>query len=212
MLVMVGTAFDASAVALRAGATLTRVEQDRAEGYRSPQARTEFVGGHLLARLCVSKWLGTPSHAIELEQRCAGCGGPHGKPRIVGAEALSVSISHSGGIVATAVTGHPSGVGVDIEMVSARAHRLSEPARRRVLTAGEYQAVTDAADPDGEFLKLWVRKEALIKVGQADLDSMSQVKVQGEDVVVGGYRLFDFAGEDHVGAIASAVTPTYQRL
>lgn len=209
---MVSTAIDALRAGLQAGALLTGIEQERSFSYRSSQAQTEFVGGHYLTRLCASRWTGVPVHAIRLKQVCEGCGGPHGRPELVGAGEVFVSISHSGGVVAAAVTDDPGGVGVDVEAINAGAHHLSDQARRRVLTPGEYQAVVRAEDPDMEFLRLWVRKEALIKVGEANLDGMSQIEVLGAGVSVGEYRLFDFSGEGHVGSIASAVDPTFHCL
>lgn len=211
MLVMIASVTNALAEGLRAGATLTYAERVRAAGYRSPKARWEFVAGHLLARVCVAEVVTAPVEEVDLGQRCAYCEGAHGRPYVLGYEA-SVSISHSNGMVAVSATTHPLGAGVDLEASGGAVHRISEPARRRVLSEGELEYLRRFADPNEEFLRIWVRKEALIKVGRADLDSMAQLDVRGEGVIIDGYQVFDFRGEAYVGAIASATTPTFRWL
>lgn len=211
-LVMIASSTKAVSAGIRAGARLTTTEEERASNYLSARAFANFVGGHLLARVCVAERLGVPPRRVVLEQHCAECGGPHGRPSVQGFEAVSVSISHSGGLVGVAATQDPEGVGIDVESVEPGGRSLSPAARRHAMSDREQSAIEGALDPYQEFLKLWVRKEALIKVGLADLDRMSQVDVHGDGVSVGKHRLFDLEGRDYVGAIASAMTPTCRWL
>ncbi|MFC5669014.1 4'-phosphopantetheinyl transferase family protein [Streptomyces incanus] len=67
-----------------------------------------------------------------------------------------------------AAAGHVP-VGIDVER---RARGRGTDVMQRVLTAAEVDLVTAHSDPDHAFLRQWVRKEALIKVGRTELDSL----------------------------------------
>lgn len=72
---------------------------------------------------------------------------------------LSVSISHCRKAVAVAVS--PKGrVGIDVEC----RRRVGESLMERVCTAAELAAVRAAEDPTMAFLRLWTRKEAVLKM------------------------------------------------
>jgi len=90
--------------------------------------------------------------AIELER------GPYGKPRLLG-EPLRFNLSHSERVALVAVSAELE-VGVDVQAP----HRATAAPwfARRVCTQRERQALGRPPDPD-ELLRLWVRKEALVK-------------------------------------------------
>jgi phosphopantetheinyl transferase len=103
-----------------------------------------------------------------LRQTCPRCGAEgHGPPRVVDLP-VSVSWSHSSGQVAVAASSSHR-VGLDVEVVGRIA--LTPELLQTALAPAEVDHVTAAADPQGEFLRLWTQKEALVKLG-SDLDAM----------------------------------------
>lgn len=82
-----------------------------------------------------------------------------GAPYLPDHPELSVSISHCRTAVAVAVS--PEGrVGIDVEC----RRKIGDGLLERVCTADEQTAVRAAADPTMEFLQLWTRKEAVLKL------------------------------------------------
>ncbi|WP_063760979.1 4'-phosphopantetheinyl transferase family protein [Streptomyces rimosus] len=155
---------------------LTGVERRRADAMRVAGARADFVAAHVLVRLCAARLLDRPADTLVLEQRCPGCGsGEHGRPSLTGLPQVSVSLSHTTGVVAAAAGHEP--VGIDVER-----RRLPDGIRGaagRVLSAAERAAMREHADPDAYFLRQWVRKECFIKLGRATLGGLAAVDLSG---------------------------------
>ena len=84
--------------------------------------------------------------------------GPHGKPYLVNYPALHFNLSHCAQGVAVAVSDE-SPVGIDIECRRA----VSKALIRRVCNDDEMNEIHQSADPESEFLRIWTRKEALLK-------------------------------------------------
>jgi 4'-phosphopantetheinyl transferase len=155
---------DASAVAADAGPALTEQEHRHAAGFVAPAARDHFVASRALQRALGSRLLGTTARQIAFDRRCAYCGhDKHGKPRLAEARQIDYSVSHSGTLVALAYA--PRGrVGLDLEADE----RLIDPdvLLPRVATAAERQALAvlpvEARRP--AFMRLWTRKEAVVKL------------------------------------------------
>jgi 4'-phosphopantetheinyl transferase len=182
-------------------ALLTSAERGRVAAFRFGQDRDDYVAAHLLVRECASPLVGVPAADVLLGQRCASCGADaHGRPFVMDMPEVGVSLSHSRGVVAAgAVVGD---LGVDVE------HRQERPPPDEamlasVLTATEARVVRTAADPAATFLLLWVRKEALVKVGAMSLDEIAGVDVLGSTAggVVDGWTM-----RDHVDANAVAAS------
>lgn len=119
---------------------------------REPDRR-RFVGGALLIRAVAAAWLGQPSEQVSVSRRCRQCGGPHGKPEVVGGP--QISVSHAGDLVVLASCADRP-VGVDVEPVGADpgpgvAELVLAPSERRY-----------GVGPD-ELMRSWVRKEAVLK-------------------------------------------------
>ncbi|KAA6213988.1 4'-phosphopantetheinyl transferase superfamily protein [Streptomyces albofaciens JCM 4342] len=160
---------------------LTEVERRRADAMLKARARADFVAAHVLVRLCAARLLDRPADVralkqLVLEQRCPGCGSAeHGRPALAGLPQVSVSLSHTTGVVAAAAGHEP--VGVDVE-------RRGLPdgirgAAGRVLSTAERTAMREHADPDAYFLRQWVRKECFIKLGRATLGGLAAVDLSG---------------------------------
>ncbi len=143
---------------------LTDVERERAARFRHEAHRRDFVAAHLLARRCAARATGVPEDRLTLLQYCDRCGPGHGRPYLAEIPKLGISLSHSRGYVCAAVG--PGRVGVDAEHVPDGP--LDESLAARALAPAERPLV-----PDNEALiRLWVRKEALIKRGELTLDGL----------------------------------------
>lgn len=149
------------------------VERDRAQAFHGADDARDFLAAHLLARECVRMLTGVAS--VLIEQRCAECGGPHGKPSVPDLPDVHVSWSHSHGHVGAVAAAVP--VGVDVEARS-RPHDI-ERLVRRTATTDEGAAILADTDPDGAYLRMWVAKEALVKVGAITLGAFGRTDVRG---------------------------------
>lgn len=157
---------------------LNAPERERARSFARSSDRDDFVAAHLLARECVARLLGLAATAVDLLQRCERCGGPHGRPTVVGHPGIGVSWSHTQGYV-HAVADHRA-VGVDLERLDSLPAGPVEPGLlHRFATVSEARAVITASDPRDAFLKLWVCKESLVKVAARNLDDFRSVDLLG---------------------------------
>lgn len=151
---------------------LGATERERADAFHEAADAGDFVAAHLLARECVTALTGaTP---VALEQRCATCGGPHGKPYVRGLPDIHVSWSHSRGHVAAVAARAP--VGIDVE-ARTRTHDIARLARRTATPAEAEQILRDD-DPDAAYLRMWVAKESLVKVGAITLAEFGRTDVR----------------------------------
>jgi 4'-phosphopantetheinyl transferase len=149
---------------------LTATERRRAGALRFPRDRTDFAAAHALVRLCAAEMSGASPTQLTLVQRCDECGGGHGRPALAEDTGLQVSLSHTAGYVAAMAGAGP--VGVDVERGDDS--RIDPDLMRSALSPSEVAAV-DAATPWRVFLRQWVRKEALVKVGRMRLEDMAGV-------------------------------------
>ena len=199
---------------------LTDMERRRAVALHRVDDRDDFVAAHVLVRLCAATLTGTDPRSMVLEQHCPTCGQAHGKPTIAGLDTTHISLSHSGGWVAAAAAAKP--VGVDVE-VATRFDPTNLPVGP-VLTTGERSAVEAAAQPVVAFMRLWTRKEALVKVGLARLGTMRKLDLgqlpvddppsTGRTLAFAGRRLSDvsIAGGNVVAATASRADVRFAEL
>lgn len=191
---------------------LSEAELARAAGFFRDQDRRRFVTGCWLLRTVVAAQLATTPDAVEIDRRCTSCGKAHGKTRIDGAENIEVSVSHSGDRVAVALsTAGP--VGVDVEEVKPDPGGIPQLA----LAPTERESLQAIAEPDREaaFIRMWVRKEAVLKAtGHGLRISPEQVVVSGPDedpalvswplaIAPGGVQLRALdPGDGYTGAVA----------
>ncbi|HUB41305.1 MAG TPA: 4'-phosphopantetheinyl transferase superfamily protein [Streptosporangiaceae bacterium] len=129
-------------------------EQARARGYLLADARDRFLFGALLLRTAAGHHLGVRPADVPVDRTCQWCESQHGRPVLAGT-GLHASVSHSGGVVAVAIT-RAGPVGVDVE--AGRAIDVSAVADS-VCTTAERASVTGL----GDFYAYWTRKEAILK-------------------------------------------------
>lgn len=154
-------------------ANLTPAEKKRGTGFSDEAARRDFMAAHLLVRVCAAAVTGIPIAQLRIVQHCLTCGGPHGRPTLAQYPELHLSMSHAGGAVAAAVG--PCPVGLDIERIAAGHNR--SPVYSRVLAATERAIVERDPEPGRAFLRQWVRKEAMIKVGAGQLVRLTEINL-----------------------------------
>ncbi len=133
-------------------ALLDTVEHGRRERYLQEADRHRFTLGAALLRLVVGARTGVAPSAVRVDRSCPNCAEPHGKPQVVGG-GVHVSISHSGQLVALAVT-EVAPIGVDVEVISGRD------------VTGLARSVVGPDEPVGtprDFYTYWCRKEAIVK-------------------------------------------------
>lgn len=148
---------------------LTATEHGRMARLRSPGDRRDFLAAHALARVGAGLAAGAAADGLTLLQRCPRCGGvDHGRPSVRELPELHVSLSHTSGYVAAIAGRGP--VGVDVERANRRP--LQEDVAALALAPGERVKVAGANDPGRAFLRVWVRKEALVKAGELSLDGL----------------------------------------
>ena len=131
---------------------LDDAERGRREALRRDADRDRFTIGAALLRLVVGAVLGVAAASVPVVRDCAGCGRPHGRPRIDGSD-LHVSVSHSGRRVAVAC-GRAGPLGVDVEEIAA----VDVPGLASTVLAAD-ETVTGLND----FFTYWTRKEAVVK-------------------------------------------------
>jgi 4'-phosphopantetheinyl transferase len=164
------------AVGLPAGAAgwLNRAEQDRAAALVRAGDRADYIAAHVLVRRCAGLLLGASPDRLTVVQNCPQCGRTgHGRPSLAEAPELRLSLAHTRGYVAAAAD--TEDIAVDVERVPAP-DRVSEVAAA-VLAPAELALLAGSADPGNAFARLWVRKEAVVKLGLASLDTLAEIDV-----------------------------------
>jgi 4'-phosphopantetheinyl transferase len=129
-------------------------ERSRAQRYRLAADRDRFLLGAVLLRAAGSHHLGIRPADLSVDRTCPRCESQHGRPVLAGS-GLHASVSHSGHVVAVAITG-AGPVGVDVE--AGRAIDFSA-VTDSVCTPAERACVTGL----GDFYAYWTRKEAVLK-------------------------------------------------
>lgn len=135
----------------------TRMSSDRqkkCDRIQIKEAKKLCIAADNLTRTAVSEALCLPAEQIEIRIS------PSGKPYIEG-NPVYFSYSHSGTLVACAVSAVP--VGIDIEQI----RPVLPGVRERICTPGEWEFLNGAeteSERNSRFFYLWTRKEAVFKV------------------------------------------------
>jgi 4'-phosphopantetheinyl transferase len=146
---------------LSPGANLDEIlsieERNRAERYLFPRDASRF-------RLCRAMLrLGLAGYLEKAPQEILLAANAHGKPLIAECPALNFNVSHSGGLGAIAFT-TVGAVGIDVEAIRCNVDALeiaSAHFTRR--EAAMIAAAPTIEEQASAFLRLWTRKEAVLK-------------------------------------------------
>lgn len=188
---------------------LSSEERYQADRLRSEHDRAAYVGAHALLSALASSLLGERGIAWEL--RCAQRGM---KPYICSdaAPCLSVSLSHTDGLAAVAVS-LGGEVGVDVERV--RDVEMSREEMLDLLTPREFGLLQDGPTRNRSFLRLWTRKEACLKAlgvglsvppGHVDSSDGTHFSIQDMETQVWGTDLM--INLEWVGCVCAVTRPT----
>lgn len=154
--------------------------------------RRRYAHAHGAMRQLVGGYLGLGPSSIELTHDELG------KPRVVGTE-LQVSLAHADELALVAI-GWDAPLGVDVE----RIRYLPDAEALTQTYCTELERVhLDRCDGDAELIRLWTRKEALLKAtGEGLRTHPRAVDVLDSDPLP-GWRLFDLApARGYAGAVA----------
>jgi 4'-phosphopantetheinyl transferase len=131
----------------------------------------------------VAEALGITPAEVRFDSTCTDCGRKHGKPAVIAPDGHptdvplpEISISHSGDLVAVAIT---DGLAVGVDVEQERDVQVQDLVRM-TLSTGELDAfgAVSTADRDAAFFTYWSRKEALLKAtGRGMAIPMTRVTV-----------------------------------
>jgi 4'-phosphopantetheinyl transferase len=134
---------------------LSEAEWRRATAIISLSRRVQFKAGRLLARQLIGQVTGTQSGPWEVSAES------NQPPRVIGRSDLFLSLSHSDGVVACALSSDPVGIDVEHARPGRDVARLAEIACSP--RECESLAALGAADATAMFYRIWTLKEAWLK-------------------------------------------------
>ncbi|MEP7765644.1 4'-phosphopantetheinyl transferase superfamily protein [Sanguibacter sp. 25GB23B1] len=162
---------------------LTPAESARLGSLLDAEDQRDFTAAHSLVRACAARMLASTGRhreaaSLVLVHRCPACGSPeHGVPQIDGVPGLHVSLSRSAGRVAAVAGWEPVGIDVQSRRTAGSTPGTTPALLALTLSPAEQQLVRSHDDPELAFTRLWVRKEALLKVGVGTLDALADLDV-----------------------------------
>jgi 4'-phosphopantetheinyl transferase len=147
-------------------ALLDVAELRQVEAHRNDDDRRRALLARALLRLGAAHHAGAELRDVAVVTICDRCGGPHGRPRVrVGGESVEASVTHGGDVVGVAVAAGFR-VGLDVEPLE---QQLPADLEEWVLAPSERPATHRESDRTRSLLRLWTRKEALLKASGVGL-------------------------------------------
>jgi len=144
---------------------LSDSERERAARYVRTEDGVRWAHARGTLRALLARYAVADPRALRLAE------GPHGKPRLAG-HAIRFNLSHSGDVLLVAVT-RDREIGVDVELPRRATDHVA--IARRILGDEEAERLRalDPPEREREFLRAWVRWEAVLKchgtgIGGAD--------------------------------------------
>jgi 4'-phosphopantetheinyl transferase len=167
---------------------------------RNGEAAQRFGRAHVALRRVIAAYEGCSPHAVRLAAEYGE------RPQAAGD--LELSLSHCDDLALVAVA--TSAVGIDVEPVTAAdagADELADLAHATLISAElELLERTTAAQRPALWLRLWVRKEALLKARGAGLGDIPLFELDASRSRCDGLVLMDLEpGDAHLAAVAIAV-------
>lgn len=170
---------------------LSSAELAKAETFRNPGDRADYLAAHLLARE-VARRAGI-SGSLDLVQECTTCGGFHGQPLFRDLPDVHISLAHATGGVFAAVSNSP--VGVDLERDTAATLGVISS----VLTSDEARYLAGA--PAVESVRIWCRKEAAVKALGEGIESLGAVSTVGRNGLRVSWKGLRWTEQRHYGYV-----------
>lgn len=143
-------------------ALLSDERKERIERFKSFNDKKRSVCGEALAKTEIAKICEKRADELIFETKKSG------KPFCKNAD-IEFSISHSGDYSVCAVNNTP--IGIDIQKIVP----YNEKIARRVCSSNELEIIEKSSDKAREFIKLWTKKEAVIKRDEKSIFS-SEIK------------------------------------
>ncbi|MFI9269601.1 4'-phosphopantetheinyl transferase family protein [Kitasatospora sp. NPDC052896] len=202
-----------STAAAEAGeAVLSAAERERAAAFARPVDRALYRVAHVALRVVLGSCLGIPAGEVSFSRAvCPGCGGPHGRPEVVGG-GVDFSLTHATGAAVIALARRP--VGVDVEQRAAFAGPAGLEVGGQLHPAEQAElAVLPVAERADGLLRCWTRKEAYLKgvgIGIAYGVAEPYVGTGGQPSAPSGWALVDVPSAPGYGtALALHLPPDH---
>ena len=145
---------------------LSPAERQRANRFHQPADRQRYVLGKVVSRFLLGKLSDRSPALVQFRVDTSG------KPYLLENDQVQFNISHAGDWVLISLA--DVAVGVDVEQV--RPSFRYEAVLSHSFSAEEQRYVTESADPQQVFFRLWTRKEALAKgIGTGLLDDLTNL-------------------------------------
>ncbi|MEA4832229.1 hypothetical protein SDC9_160659 [bioreactor metagenome] len=153
---------------------------------------TNGLRGEAIRRFFAERGLSAP----EFELSCKG------KPYFPRETGVCFSVSHSRGFFAAAFSESCRDIGIDIEcfvsrekstdeqpaMLDTRFERIAE----RFFSEGERKKIYSSNEPDHEFIRVWTRKEAIVKCSGEGISGLRAACADSASSA-SGFELYDFS-------------------
>lgn len=137
-------------------------ERARGERFMRERERERWVCARGMLRMLLGRYLEADPSALRLTV------GAHGKPQLLEERPLSFNLSHSRGLALYAFTTGPP-VGIDVEVARRSIDEVALAARVFGRAQAQRLAGLDPPNREREFLRLWTRHEAELKLRGAGL-------------------------------------------
>lgn len=190
-------------------ALLDEEETRRYRAFVRDVHRASYGCAHVgLRRLLAAYTGGEPGELEFTRVTCPTCGGPHGRPALLGRETPYFSLSHSGDLVMFAVAGTVIGADVETSPELTSVNDMANDLHPR--ECAELAALSDDEERRAAFLRCWTRKEAYLKgTGEGLSGTISRDYVGSGPVpaTVPGWTLVDCAAGAGYGAAVAVREP-----
>ena len=129
---------------------MSEEKREKVKRLKKDRDKKLSVCGEMLAKRAISELTGKNAEEIVFEIKKSG------KPFCQNAD-IEFSISHSGEYVVCAVSTHR--VGIDIQIVTP----YNDKTAKKVCSEEEIKKIEESSDKAREFIKIWTKKEAVLK-------------------------------------------------
>ncbi len=143
--------------------------REKALKFKHEQGQRECVLAYLLLKRALKEVYGIEGNPEMVEQE-------GGKPMLKDHPEIHFNLSHCKAAVACVIGDEP--VGVDIE----RVRNYNAQLARHTMNDNELHEIESSADPSRTFIRLWTKKEALLKLTGEGIRSDLKTVLEQEDI------------------------------